>query len=86
MGAMVADGIDANVMRPAATAETARDRLRNATTETHRRLHSQSCFVRLMNGSQTVADYRQLIARLYGFHAPLEASLRDVPSHWCYRS
>jgi heme oxygenase len=70
--------------RPRAAAETARDRLRRATAETHSRLHALRAFSRLISGSLTLSEYSWLLARLYGVHAPLEARLRGVPAPWCY--
>ncbi len=69
---------------PRAAADTARERLRRATAETHLRLHAYRAFVRLMGGSLTMPEYRLLLARLYGFHAALEARLYSVPTPWRY--
>jgi heme oxygenase (biliverdin-IX-beta and delta-forming) len=96
MGTMVNDELDANVMNddaeaagsrlidPGATPQTARDHLRNATAETHSRLHLHRAFSRLMSGSLTLPDYRQLLARLYGFHVSHEARLWGIPAQWCF--
>ena len=96
MGTMVNDELDANVMNddaeaagsglidPGATPQTARDHLRNATAETHSRLHLHRAFSRLMSGSLTLPDYRQLLARLYGFHVSHEARLCGIPAQWCF--
>ncbi len=46
--------------------------LRGATDAVHRRLHALPAFVRLVDGTIDLAGYRALLARLHGFHAPLE--------------
>ncbi len=48
--------------------------VRTATAGVHERLHGLPTFVRILDGSITLADYRALLLRLYGFHAPLEAA------------
>jgi heme oxygenase len=57
----------------------ARARLRSATADTHERLHRHPGFSGLLRGSLTMSQYSQLLARLYGFHRPLERALRMVP-------
>lgn len=54
---------------------TARDALRRATQDIHERLHSHIVFRRLLSRSITRDEYRALLARLYGFHRPLETAL-----------
>jgi len=53
----------------------ARDALRRATQDIHERLHGHIVFRRLLDRSITRAEYRALLARLYGFHRPLETAL-----------
>jgi heme oxygenase (biliverdin-IX-beta and delta-forming) len=53
----------------------ARDALQSATREIHERLHSHFAFQRLTAGSITAPEYRALLARLYGFHHPLEIAI-----------
>ena len=48
--------------------------VRAATAGVHERLHALPTFVRIMDGSITLADYRALLLRLHAFHAPLEAA------------
>jgi len=57
----------------------AQARLRVATTDTHERLHRHPGFSGLLRGTLTMSQYSQLLARLYGFHRPLERLLRMVP-------
>jgi heme oxygenase (biliverdin-IX-beta and delta-forming) len=52
-----------------------RVRLREATRAAHERLHDQKALAALASGGIDMAGYRALLARLYGFHAPLEARL-----------
>lgn len=54
---------------------TARDALRHATQDIHERLHGHIVFRRLLRQSITHDEYRALLARLYGFHRPLEIAL-----------
>jgi len=56
-----------------------RQRLRHATAAIHQTLHLAPGFVRLVEGRMTQSDYRALLARLYGFHWPLERGLRAAP-------
>ena len=53
----------------------ARDALRRATQDIHERLHGHIVFRRLLDRSITRDEYRALLARLYGFHRPLETAL-----------
>jgi heme oxygenase (biliverdin-IX-beta and delta-forming) len=53
----------------------ARDSLRAATHDVHMRLHKQRSFAMLAEGTIDLESYRLLLARLYGFHAPLEDAL-----------
>jgi heme oxygenase len=55
---------------------TVRQQLRDATTTIHQALHDHPGFVRLLDGRLSREDYRTLLARLYGFHWPLEYGLR----------
>jgi heme oxygenase len=49
--------------------------LREATSETHARLHLHPGFAAIQDGTIDLAGYRALLARLYGFHAPFEAAV-----------
>ena len=53
----------------------ARDRLRAATHDVHMRLHAQTSFAQLAEGTIDGVSYKSLLALLYGFHAPLELAL-----------
>jgi heme oxygenase (biliverdin-IX-beta and delta-forming) len=55
-----------------------RQRLRLATAAIHQSLHEHPAFVRLLEGRMRLAEYRALIARLYGFHWPLDRGLRSA--------
>jgi heme oxygenase len=59
----------------------ARARLRSATAATHERLHRHPGFFGLLHGSLTIAEYSSLLARLYGFHWPLERVFRMIPGN-----
>ena len=58
--------------------------LRAATREIHERLHHHAGFMAVQNGSIGAGQYRQLLARLYGFHTAFEQTARIVParSRW----
>jgi heme oxygenase (biliverdin-IX-beta and delta-forming) len=60
----------------------ARAALRQATQDAHERLHGHRAFTRLLSGTLTIADYRALLVRLYGFHLPLEQALIGSPEEW----
>jgi heme oxygenase (biliverdin-IX-beta and delta-forming) len=53
-----------------------RARLRAATAEAHERMHAHPGFAAAAAGTIRVADYRQLLARVYGFHRPFESAAR----------
>lgn len=53
----------------------ARDRLRAATHDVHMRLHRHPSFAQLADGTIDLVSYKSLLARLYGFHVPLEQAL-----------
>jgi heme oxygenase len=57
-----------------------RARLREATRESHERLHRQEALAALAGSTIDLPGYRVLLARLHGFHAPLEARL--AASFW----
>jgi heme oxygenase len=57
-------------------ADTARATLARLTKSVHDNLHRQRSFARLMSESLAMADYRRLLARLYGFYAAFEDALR----------
>lgn len=61
-----------------------RARLREATRAAHERLHGQKALAALASGTIGLPAYRALLARLYGFHAPLEALL--AASAWAGRA
>src|SRR5690349_12496882 len=61
--------------RPVASVGTARSALRVATMTRHERLHGQPHFAALMAGSLDGGEYRDLLARLLGFHRPFEAAV-----------
>ncbi|MEO6380662.1 MAG: biliverdin-producing heme oxygenase [Nitrobacter sp.] len=54
---------------------TARDQLRAATDDVHLRLHRHAAFRRLADGTIDEQQYTSLLARLHGFHAPLEEAV-----------
>jgi heme oxygenase (biliverdin-IX-beta and delta-forming) len=58
---------------------SARLALRTATEAVHSRLHLHPGFAAIAAGRATRDGYRSLLARLYGFHAPLEARLLRTP-------
>ena len=60
-----------------------RTRLREATRNSHERLHLQKALAALAGGTIDLPGYRALLARLHGFHAPLEA--RVAASAWAGR-
>jgi heme oxygenase len=70
-------------MRPPPTAPRdrpdGRTRLREATRPAHERLHRQPAFAALAAGTLDLPAYRALLARLHGFHAPLERRLAASP-------
>lgn len=77
-------GADARGIRDASAAPpgpSARARLREATREVHERLHHLPAFAALARGRIDLAGYRRLLARLHGFHAPVERRLRDAARH-----
>ncbi|WP_203076555.1 biliverdin-producing heme oxygenase [Falsiroseomonas ponticola] len=55
-------------------------RLRQETRDLHDRIEANARFARLMAPDLTIAEYRLLVARLHGHHAPLEAAL-DAMAH-----
>ena len=63
----------------------ARDALRAATRAVHARLHRHPGFLALVDGTLSLAAYRGLLLRLYGFHRPLEDALLSAPRHWWLR-
>ena len=63
---------------PADSAVTARAALQAATSGAHARLHTHPAFSALATGTIDREGYRVLLARLYGFHAPLERRLQAV--------
>ncbi|WP_428542093.1 biliverdin-producing heme oxygenase [Rhodopila sp.] len=65
--------------RPPPTPDSARAVLRRATDAAHARLHHAPAFARLAAGRIDLAEYRRLLARLWGFHHPIEHRLRAAP-------
>lgn len=62
--------------RPEAAAETSlAARLRRETRDLHDRIKANHRFARLMAPDLTRGEYRGLVARLHGHHAPLEEAL-----------
>ena len=59
---------------------TARESLRAATHDVHMRLHRHPSFERMADGTIAAEAYKHLLARLYGFHAPLETVLFEAAS------
>ena len=53
--------------------------LRLATADIHEALHRHPAFSGLMRSDLTFRGYASLLGRLWGFHAPLERSLRTGP-------
>jgi len=68
-------------------APSCRDLLRAATQVPHQRLHSHAGFSAVENGTITLADYRALLIRLYGFYQPFERAvgLDRVRTQWLER-
>lgn len=62
-----------------ACAVSLRERLKLATTTVHERLHRHPGFAAVASGGVALDDYRALLGRLYGFHAPFETSLGEPP-------
>ena len=58
------------------TPSSMRSRLRAATAPAHERMHAHPGFAAAAAGAIGIADYRRLIARVYGFHLPFEAAAR----------
>jgi len=56
-----------------------RARLKQVTLEAHERLHGHDGFGAAASGAITAADYRDLLARLYGFHAAFDARMAEAP-------
>ena len=55
-----------------------RARLRAATAAAHERMHAHPGFAAAAAGQIGLGDYRRLLARLYGFHAPFEQAAREA--------
>lgn len=56
-----------------------RERLREATSEVHERLHSHSGLAAVQSGIIGKAAYTALLRRLYGFHRPFEVMTSLAP-------
>lgn len=61
--------------QPQTYAVDARAALRRSTREIHERLHHHQFFHKLLSGTVDLIEYRQALARLFGFHDPLEETL-----------
>ena len=57
-----------------------RARLREATGEAHARMHTHPGFAAAASGHISARDYRDLLARLYGFHRGFEAHFDRAPA------
>jgi heme oxygenase (biliverdin-IX-beta and delta-forming) len=56
----------------------ARTELRRATADVHGALHRHPGFDKLLRGTLEMPEYIALLARLHGFHFPIECALREV--------
>ena len=58
--------------------------LRAATQDVHDRLHRHAGFAAVQDATIGLADYQDLLLRLYGFYVPFEAAAAIEPhrSHW----
>lgn len=61
--------------------DTLRHILRTETDEAHQRLHRQSSFAALADGSIDLPDYIRLLQRLHDFYDPLDLAIRDALTH-----
>jgi heme oxygenase len=57
-----------------------RARLKTATNEAHERMHAHPGFAAAAAGTIGADAYRDLLARLYGFHAAFENRMRGAPA------
>ena len=57
-----------------------RMRLREVTRDAHERMHSHDGFAAAAAGAISPQDYRDLLARLYGFHAAFDAAMTRAPA------
>ena len=57
-----------------------RARLRKSTEAAHERMHAHDGFSAAAAGAVSPQDYRDLLTRLYGFHAAFDAAMRAMPS------
>ena len=57
-----------------------RARLREATNEAHARMHAHPGFAAAASGRIAASDYRDLLARLYGFHRGFETHFDRAPA------
>jgi heme oxygenase len=58
--------------------------LRAATQDVHDRLHRHAAFAAIQDATIGLADYQDLLVRLYGFYLPFEAAMGIAPdrSNW----
>ena len=75
-------GAGAAELRPAGAQDLMllRKRLADATREAHERLHAHEGFAAAAAGEIDARAYADLLARLYGFHAPFEARFAQAPA------
>jgi len=57
-----------------------RNRLKLVTHDAHERMHGHDGFGAAASGKLSGADYRDLLARLYGFHAAFDARMIQAPA------
>jgi heme oxygenase len=57
-----------------------RNRLKLVTHDAHERMHGHDGFGAAAAGKLSGADYRDLLARLYGFHAAFDLAMRLAPA------
>jgi len=71
-------------MATAKSAPSLRLELRAATQDVHDRLHRHVGFAAIQDATIGLADYQDLIVRLYGFYLPFEAAVAIGPdrSNW----
>jgi heme oxygenase len=56
-----------------------RARLKAATAQAHERMHGHAGLAAAAAGEISLADYRDLLARLLGFHAAFDVAMRAAP-------
>ena len=66
-------------VRPTQSISLLHQALRAATGDVHERLHHHAGFAAIQDATIGLADYRDLIARLYGFYLPFERAIGILP-------